>query len=271
MHHSRTSKSPEIKKSILAHLNKNRKQNNENSGLLDFVCLFSFKGENFSLAVPKVTWYWKFLQNRSCAARTILALFFSGAVCHFFLTPCHPYFYTLYARKALYWCLFDTVESHLILILLKVHYNHLLLCWEYIYISEDFYTLVFDTYLFIPNNIFIFILHAHNPSSQLSELSPFRLYISIISAERTKQSMIWPYVWSPEGAFSLYEEGFISLASAITVVTSLCDNFLRIRCRTYSAWTFLLRKFRSIVLLYLEGVLIHIYLKVPWPMHSILF
>lgn len=55
LYHSRMRKSREIKKSVLAHLNKNRKQANENSGLLDFVCLFSFKGENFSLAVPKVT------------------------------------------------------------------------------------------------------------------------------------------------------------------------------------------------------------------------
>lgn len=42
-------------KSVLAYLNNSRKRNNENSGLLDFVCLFTFMGGNFSLAVPKVT------------------------------------------------------------------------------------------------------------------------------------------------------------------------------------------------------------------------
>lgn len=136
-----------------------------------------------------------------------------------FLLDCLPPLLQYTVSQALYWCLFCAVKSHLIIH--QICYNHLLLCWKYIYISEDFYTLVFDTYLFIPNNIFILILHAHNQSSQLSELSPFWLYISVISAERTKQSMIWPYVWSPTGAFSLYEEGFICLASAITVVTIL--------------------------------------------------
>lgn len=119
--------------------------------------------------------------------------------------------------------------------------------------------LVFDTYLFIPNNNFVILLHAHNPSSPLSELSPpLWLYTSVISSERIKQSKIWPYIWSPKGVFALYQERFNCLAAAVTTVIISWwylpkDQMQNIFCLD------LPRKF--IVPLYLETVLICVRLK----------
>lgn len=78
--------------------------------------------------------------------------------------------------------------------------------------------LVFDTYLSITDNLII-LIHAHNPSSHLSELSPPPwLYTSAISSERIKQSKLWPFVQSPRGVFALYQNRFNCLAAAVTTV-----------------------------------------------------
>lgn len=113
------------------------------------------------------------------------------------------------------------------------------------------YKLVFDTNLFIPNNNFLILLHAHNPSFHVPELSPLLLYTLVISSERIKTRSDLMYnlpkvylhctrkdltVWLLLSLLSLYHG----------------DNFLKIRCRTFSAGE--TPKITSTVPLYLETV-----------------